>query len=145
MPFFLSDKVVVTVKEEGTGIESNKTWTTNVEHASLTLEVPSYESAFQYGLPYNGHLKVKTADGAPAADVSVQFCAKPKLIEKDDDLDNDDYNNMSGEDEDKSVITTPNCTTLTSNPDGILQFQLFTTDKRITAYNIKVCSKLLLL
>lgn len=131
--FLGRDKVDVVVKEHGTDIESNKTWTTDVKRQSLALQFLSKES-YQHGLPYYGQLEVKTIGGAPAAGVPVQFCTTSSLIKEDGGLDDNPRR-------DESSTPNPaeqNCVVFVSESDGSVDFQLFPTDTMIVSYSIKV-------
>ena len=126
--FLLLFQILAIVAEQGTGIEMNATWSTEVQYQKLALDLATWSSStFKSGLPYYGKLKVTTADNQPAAGTSVEICAHPTVTPKDRKQENQRVSNGQ-----------KYCSIREADTNGFVSFELLPSEPEITEYYIKV-------
>ncbi len=133
--------------EQGTNIEMNTTWSTEVKRQMLVLDIVSWSSnVFKNGLPYYGKLKVSTAGGQSAAGIKVEICAHPNY-------ENRVVADSLGDPDKKRPRTPPKkrpntrnaqkyCTLRVTDENGFIGFELLPSETEIIEYAIKVCMKI---
>ncbi len=115
--------------EQGTGIEMNTTWSTEIQYQKLALDIATWSSStFKSGLPYYGILKVTTTDNQPAPGTFVEICAQPTIIPSEH---NREYQHRLS-DQPKY------CSIREADPHGFVSFELLPSEPEITEYHIKV-------
>ena len=125
--------------EQGTGIEMNNTWSTDVQRQTMSIDIATWSSnTFKSGLPYYGKIKVTTADNQPAVGTSVEICANPTIVNSDQNVKEDNIHRKPTLKR-PSVSNTPKyCSLREVDASGFVSFELFPSEPEITEYNIKV-------
>jgi hypothetical protein len=134
-PFFC--QVLAIVTEQGTGIEMNSTWSTEIQRQTMSIDIATWSSStFKSGLPYYGKIKVTTADNQPAVGTSVEICANPTIANSDVKEENIHRRPSVKR---PIVSNTPKyCSLRETDANGFVSFELLPTEPEITEYNIKV-------
>lgn len=137
-------QVVAVVTEQGTGIESNATWSTEIQQQTYNIDIGSWSSnTFKRGLPYYGKMKVTTTDNKPAEGVAVEICAYPST-NQDDAASKPKRIRVKGMKEIRrptasvKMTTSSYCSVRQVDGNGFIDFELLPSKAEITEYKIKV-------
>ena len=121
--------------EQGTDIEMNSTWTTEVKMNSLKMTPASSSTTFKNGLPYYGKIKVLNGDDSPAPGIDVEVCAQPEYAEQPlQELVKPDRRAK----QQRPSGAGKYCGVRQSDSFGIVSFELLSNEAGISSYDIKV-------
>lgn len=124
-------QLTATVIEQGTELEANATWSTDVKIRSLTMEMYTWSSStFKNGLPYYGVLQVKMEGGKSVNGTVVKICAKP------DEQQHRRRTKNPGNSTNKTHIEI--CSLYIADASGFVHFNFFPNETDVINYNLKV-------
>lgn len=132
-------QVLAVVTEQGTGIEMNSTWSTEIQRQTMSIDIATWSSStFKSGLPYYGKVKVTTADNQPAVGTAVEICANPTIVRDENEYDKKEKNQQKPNGKRPSVSDAPKyCSLREADANGFVSFELLPSEPDITEYNIK--------
>ena len=121
----------------------NTTWSKSIQRYKYNLEIANWSSnTFKRGLPYYGKIKVTTTDSQPAEGVSVEICAHPTIIRKNQD---DVETRIPSESPPKpkegnlDAANPPKyCSVRQVDSKGFVSFELLPSEQEINEFQIKV-------
>ena len=117
--------------EQGTELEANATWITEVKIASLNLDMNTWSSStFKDGLPYYGVLQMKTEGSKSVNGTLVKICAKA------DEQRRHTKNPSTANKKNSSEI----CSSFMADASGIVHFSFVPNEIDVIYYNLKVRS-----
>ena len=119
--------------EQGTELEANATWSTDVQTRSgLKIDISSFSSStFKNGVPYYGTLKIEDVEGGQSAynGTQVKICIKPTDERRHTNSLTDAVNN-------KTAIEV--CNNYETDSSGYVHYNFFPNDPDVVYYNLKV-------
>jgi len=126
-------QVTATVIEQGTELEANATWSTDVKIRSFKMDMYTWSSStFKNGLPYYGVLQMTIEGGKSSVNGTVvEICAKPdaqRRLTK--------HRSSSTENNQTSIEV---CSHYAADASGFVHFHFFPNETDVINYNLKVC------
>ena len=122
----------MTVIEQGTELEDNATWSTDVKIRSLNLDMYTWSSStFKNGLPYYGVLQMKMEGGKSVNGTLVEICAKPEEQRR-------RTKNPASTAAANNNTHVEICSRYAADASGFVHFNFFPNETDVINYNLKV-------
>ena len=130
-------QLTATVIEQGTELEANATWSTDVKIRSLNMDMYTWSSStFKNGLPYYGVLQMKMEGGKSVNGIVVEICAKPDEQQRR----RTKLPSINGANKTHIEI----CSRYAADASGFVHFNFFPNETDVINYNLKVIYSLVI-